>query len=102
VDGGVVEHTHLLITGGREQEFETAFLDARPVLTGASGCLESALFRDAQEPGSYLLRVRWETLKDHVEVFPASVAGKEFASKVAHFFASEPRVRHFDTVEVEG
>lgn len=102
MDGGVVEHAHLLITAGREQEFEAAFLDARPVLTGATGCLEAALFRDSEDPGSYLLRVRWETLKDHVEVFPASVAGKEFASKVAHFFASVPQVRHFETAEVEG
>jgi len=97
---GIVEHAHLMITPGRETEFEAAYLDAAPVLTGAQGCLEADLFRDSEEPGSYLLRVRWATLKDHLEVFPASAAGEKFASKVAHFFASPPTVRHFDAAAV--
>jgi heme-degrading monooxygenase HmoA len=97
-----VEHAYLTITPGREAEFEAAFLDARPVLTGASGCQEAELFRDSEEPGSYLLRVGWETLADHLEVFPASAAGEKFASQVAHFFASTPQVRHFDAAAVEG
>ncbi|WP_445189125.1 antibiotic biosynthesis monooxygenase family protein [Pseudonocardia sp. Cha107L01] len=98
----VVEHAYLKITAGREQEFEAAFLDAEPVLTGATGCLEAALFRDSEEPASYLLRVRWATLKDHLEVFPASDAGAEFATKMAHFFAEVPAVRHFDDIAVRG
>jgi len=97
---GTVEHAHLLINSGQEAEFEAAFLDAHPVLAGATGCLEAQLFRDSEEPGSYLLRVRWATLKDHLEVFPASEAGARFASKVAHFFAAVPRVRHFDAAAV--
>lgn len=96
----VVEHAHLMITPGREAEFEAAFLGAHSILTGAAGCREAELFRDSEEPGSYLLRVRWETLKDHLEVFPASEAGAEFGSKVAHFFASAPQVRHFDAAAV--
>lgn len=98
----VVEHAHLKITAGREQEFEAAFLDAEPILAGAAGCLGAALFRDSEEPASYLLRVRWEELKDHLEVFPTSDAGAEFASKVAHFFAEAPSVRHFDDLAVGG
>ncbi|HTK60808.1 MAG TPA: antibiotic biosynthesis monooxygenase family protein [Pseudonocardia sp.] len=92
----VVEHAHLMITPGQEAEFEAAYLDAAPVLTGAAGCEQADLFRDSEEPGSYLLRVRWTTLADHTEVFPVSAAGEKFASKVAHYFASDPRVRHFD------
>lgn len=98
----VVEHAHLKITAGREEEFEAAYLDAEPVLTGATGCVEAALFRDSEEPGSYLLRVGWETLTDHTEVFPASAAGAQFASKVSHFFAGAPGVRHFDATAVGG
>lgn len=100
VAGRVVEHAHLMITAGREKEFEKAFLDAHSILTGAAGCLEAELFRDSEEAGSYLLRVLWETLADHVEVFPGSPAGAEFGSKVAHFFASTPQVRHFDATAV--
>lgn len=96
----VVEYAHLMITSGREAEFEAAFRAAKSVLTGAAGCLEADLFRDSEEPASYLLRVRWETLADHLERFPASEAGATFASEVAHFFASAPTVRHFDATAV--
>lgn len=93
---GVVEHAHLMITPGREAEFEAAYLDAEPLLTGSPGCQEAGLFRDSEEPASYLLRVRWERLADHTEVFPASADGQKFVSIVGPFFASAPRVRHFD------
>jgi heme-degrading monooxygenase HmoA len=92
----VVEHAHLMITAGREKEFEEAYLEAEPLLTGSSGCQEAGLFRDSEEPSSYLLRVRWEKLADHLEVFPASAEGQKFVSIVGPFFASTPQVRHFD------
>jgi heme-degrading monooxygenase HmoA len=91
----VVEHAYLVITPGREEEFEAAFGAAAPVLAGAAGCRGAELFADAEQRGGYLLRVRWERLADHLEVFPASPAGTEFAAAVAHFFAEPPTVRHF-------
>lgn len=92
----VVEHAYLKVVAGREAEFEAAFAEAEPVLAGAAGCLATALCRDAERPGEYLLRVSWERLADHVEVFPASSAGRELAARIAHFFDGAPEVRHFD------
>ena len=89
-----------MITPGREEEFEAAYLGAEPLLTGSAGCLGAGLFRDSEEPGSYLLRVRWEKLTDHTEMFPASADGQKFVSIVGPFFASPPTVRHFDAAGV--
>lgn len=92
----VVEHAYITVDPARQDDFEVAYAAAEPALLGAQGCEAAALFRDAETPGGYLLRVSWQRLADHLEVFPASDAGKEFGKAVAHFFVVEPEVRHFE------
>ena len=91
----IVEHAYITVVTGEENDFEAAFAKAEPLLAGAQGCRETALCRDVERPGGYLLRVTWDRLEDHLEVFPASPAGKEFAAQIAHFFNGAPDVRHF-------
>ncbi|MCF7553642.1 antibiotic biosynthesis monooxygenase [Pseudonocardia sp. WMMC193] len=91
----VVEHAYITVATGREADFEAAFVKAQPILTGAQGCRDAALFPDVEHSGAYLLRVTWERLEDHLEVFPGSDAGREFGAHVAHFFDGAPEVRHF-------
>lgn len=98
----VVEHAYITVVAGREADFEAAFVKAEPVLAGAAGCRETALFRDVERSGGYLLRVIWDRLEDHLEVFPASPAGREFAAQIAHFFDGVPEVRHFAADAVTG
>lgn len=91
----VVEHAYIRVVVGQEADFEAAYTDAEPILAGASGCRATALFRDVEQPGGYLLQVTWERIEDHLEVFPTSPAGKHFADRIAHFFDGAPEVRHF-------
>ncbi|MFC4948425.1 antibiotic biosynthesis monooxygenase family protein [Pseudonocardia sp. GCM10023141] len=91
----VVEQAYITVVVGKEADFEAAFATAEHVLADAAGCRGTALFRDVEQPGAYLLRVTWERLEDHLDVFPASPAGREFAAHVAHFFDGPPEVRHF-------
>ncbi|AEA28476.1 antibiotic biosynthesis monooxygenase family protein [Pseudonocardia benzenivorans] len=91
----VVEHAYITVVPGCESDFEEAFAKAQPILSGAKGCRASALHHDVEHPGAYLLRVTWERLEDHLEVFPASEVGKEFGTRIAHFFVEAPEVRHF-------
>lgn len=92
----IVEYAYIKVIAGQETDFEEAFAKAEPVLAGAEGCRDTALFRDVERPGEYLLRVTWDRLEDHLEAFPTSSAGREFAAQVAHFFEGTPDVRHFD------
>lgn len=91
----VVEHAYITVVAGREADFEEAFAKAEPVLAGAAGCRATALFRDAERSGAYLLQVTWDRLEDHLEVFPSSPAGQEFAAQIGQFFGAAPEVRHF-------
>ena len=96
----VVEHAYIAVEPTRQDEFEEAYAAAVPTLLGAQGCEAAALFRDAETPGGYLLRVSWQRLSDHLEAFPSSGAGKEFGRAIAHFFVIEPEVRHFESEPV--
>lgn len=89
------EYAYLYITPGREQEFEQALLSAAPILESAEGCQSVELRRDVETPGSYLLRVGWATLEDHIEKFPKSQQASRFAEAIEHFFDREPTLRHF-------
>lgn len=91
----IYEYAYLYITSGREEDFEKALLAAAPILESAEGCQSVDLHRDVETQGSYLLRVGWATLEDHVEKFPASEQAPRFAAAIEHFFAREPTLRHF-------
>lgn len=91
----IYEYAYLYIVPGREEDFEKALLDAAPILKSATGCLSIDLHRDVETRGSYLLRIGWETLEDHLEKFPASEQAPRFAAAIEHFFAREPTLRHF-------
>lgn len=96
----VVEHAYISVDPARRAEFEAAYAKAEPILAGAQGCTGTALFRDVERPGGYLLRVGWQRLADHLEVFPTSDAGRAFAAHVAGFFTGAPEVRHFEVESV--
>ncbi len=96
----IYEHAHLTVDPERAQNFETAFRAARAHLLAASGCREVAVFRSVDRPGTYLLRVGWDRIEDHLEVFPGTPEAQAFADGVAGFFVQEPTVVHFDSAEV--
>jgi heme-degrading monooxygenase HmoA len=97
----IYEHAYLWIKEGEKQRFESELLAGRSILTSAEGCRSVELFRDAETPGAYLLRIGWETLAHHVERFPASPQAPAFAEVVEKFFAREPELRHFYSAPVE-
>jgi heme-degrading monooxygenase HmoA len=96
----VVENAYLRIVTGKEEEFERAFAEGRSILAGAQGCERVELFRDAERPSCYLLRVTWQRLDDHLDVFPGSDAGLRLAELVGGYFAEQPEVRHFTATDV--
>jgi len=92
----IYEYAYLSIIPGREEEFEKALICAAPILKSAEGCRSVDLHRDVETQGSYLLRIGWATLDDHLQKFPASDQAPRFAAAIEHFFAGEPTLRHFD------
>lgn len=91
----IYEHAYLKIAAERADEFQSAFDGAEHELANAPGCRSVELVRSIDDPETYLLKVGWRRVEDHVDVFPTTENAKRFAHAVAGFFESEPLVLHF-------
>ena len=91
----VLERAVFRITPGREDEFETAFEQARLVIAAAHGFLGATLSRGVESPSTFLLLVEWETLEDHTVGFRESPAFGEWRGLLGPFFDGAPEVEHF-------
>jgi heme-degrading monooxygenase HmoA len=91
----VLERAHFRIVPGREDEFETAFEQARLVIARARGFRSATLSKGVESPSSFLLLVEWETLEDHTVGFRESPDFGEWRGLIGHLFDGAPDVEHF-------
>ncbi|WP_375479748.1 antibiotic biosynthesis monooxygenase family protein [uncultured Jatrophihabitans sp.] len=96
----IYEHAHLVIDPARAHDFESAAPTARKALQDAPGCREVSIFRSADKPGTYLLRVGWDRIEDHLEVFPTTPQAATLADAIAGYFTETPLVIHFESEEI--
>lgn len=98
----VVEHAELTITPGREAEFERAFPRGEQAIAKSPGYRWSRLLRQAENPGTYLLLVGWESLEAHTVEFRGSELFPQWRAAVSEFFAAPPVVTHFSVTPGHG
>ncbi len=68
----IVEHAILPVRPGQETDFESAFEQARPLISCQSGFLSLTLSRSIESPSSYLLHVEWDSIEAHTDGFRTS------------------------------
>ena len=78
--------------------FEAAVAAAKQVFLRAEGCHGLRLHRVVEEPETYRLIVKWETVEDHTVVFRNSPGFQEWRRLASPFFASPPKVTHSQDV----
>jgi heme-degrading monooxygenase HmoA len=84
----VFEINEVEIAPDRAEAFEQAFAEAAPLLLQVRGCRSTELFRCIEQPGTYQVRVGWERIEDHVELYPEA----EEAQRVRALLL--PLIRH--------
>lgn len=92
------EHALLQVVSGREEDFESAFTRAVPLVSGMPGFLSLSLSRSVEAPSTYLLLIEWEKLEDHTEGFRRSNEYQEWRALLHHFYEPFPTVEHFQPV----
>jgi heme-degrading monooxygenase HmoA len=97
----IVEIAQIDILGGREADFEAAFMQAIGFAAGSPGYLGHELRRSLEHRSRYLLRIEWTTLEAHTVTFRGSAAFSQWRAAVGPFFASAPVVEHFEPVAGE-
>jgi heme-degrading monooxygenase HmoA len=94
----ILEHALLDVVPGQEVMFETAFAEAKAIISSMKGFVSLRLERCIESPARYLLLVEWETLEDHTEGFRGSPEYERWRELLHHFYDPFPTVEHHETV----
>jgi heme-degrading monooxygenase HmoA len=94
----VLEVAVLDVRLGREADFESAFEEARPIISGMAGFISLELQRCVEKPNCYLLLVRWRSLEDHTVGFRQSADYIRWKILLHHFYDPFPTVEHYAPV----
>ena len=94
----ILEVAVLDVKPGREKEFETAFGEARKIISRMDGYISHQLQKCIEKDSRYILLVNWETLEDHAIGFRGSEQYQEWRALLHHFYDPFPEVEHYTTV----
>lgn len=95
----IIEHATLTIRPDGHEAFLAAFPQVQAHLLASKGCRSVDLYPSVDREAVYLLRVTWDTLEDHTEVFPASEHGRAVLAELQNH-AQALEIIHFDGVPV--
>jgi len=97
----VIERADIVVTAGRESEFEAAMQHGCQLLLAAAGCTGVALSRCIERPQRYELRINWET-RDHHAEFTRTDEFKTFRELAGPFFTERPLMEHYRHIHRTG
>ncbi len=92
----ILEAVMLEVIPGREQEFESAFVEASSLIASMAGYVSHQLQHCLETQNRYLLLVQWETLEAHTVGFRGSPEYQEWKKKLHHFYDPFPTVEHYE------
>jgi heme-degrading monooxygenase HmoA len=95
----VLEVAALNVRPGREEAFESAFEEARPIIAAVAGFISLELQRCMEQQNRYILLVRWRSLEDHTVGFRQSAGYERWKSLLHHFYDPFPTVEHYTPVK---
>lgn len=95
----IYEIARLKIDKTKALEFEKAVEQAVPLFMSSEGCHGMALEKIIEEEGCYHLRVKWESLAHHTEIFRSSENFVKWRALVGGYFIDAPIVLHSEIVE---
>ncbi|HLO85771.1 MAG TPA: antibiotic biosynthesis monooxygenase [Nostocaceae cyanobacterium] len=97
----ILEAAMLNVKPGLESNFELAFQQASSIISSMPGYLQHELHRCIENPGKYLLLVKWESLQAHTIGFRSSVEYQEWKKLLHHFYEPFPTVEHFEEINLK-
>ena len=96
----ITEIATLTVDPARAAEFETAVAQAAPFFKADTGCHGMSLEQVIEVPGTYHLRVLWDSVEAHTVGFRGSDNFQQWRALAGPFFTAPPQVIHCDTVAV--
>lgn len=94
----ILEIAQLQVRDGQQDAFETAFAEAQRIISTMPGYLAHELQRCLEQPGHYMLLVRWRSVEDHEVGFRKSAEYQQWRRLLHHFYHPFPTVLHYELV----
>ena len=91
----MLEHALLMVSAGREDEFERAMATALPIIESAPDCHGAEVRRQEENGSIYLLLVRWTSVAAH-QAFRATPLYDEWRHLTHPFYSAPISVTHFN------
>jgi heme-degrading monooxygenase HmoA len=91
----VLEVALIDITPGKEDDFATAYAEARPLVATTPGCRSVRMTRGIESPSRFVLLVEWDSVEAHLENFRDSERFGQWRAIIGPYFAAPPTVEHF-------
>lgn len=98
----IVEYIRYRVPAERTAAFEEAYARAAVPLAAAPQCVDYELARCAEEPGCYVLRIRWTSADDHLKGFRGGPHFKEFFAEISPYVEAIEEMRHYEPTAVRG
>ena len=94
----ILELAIFSIVPTQKGEFETAFTEARKVISSMPGFIGLQLQRCIETDGRYALLVQWQTVEHHTVGFRQSPQFQQWRALLGPYFAAVPAVEHYESV----
>lgn len=98
----ILEIAQLQVKPALTAAFETAFSEAQAIISSMPGYLGHELQKCIEQPGHYMLLVRWETVEHHEVGFRQSAQYQAWRQLLHHFYDPFPTVLHYALIEGPG
>jgi len=95
----ILEVAILDVIPGQEREFQAAFVQAAPIISGMPVYVSHKLQRCIEKTNRYILFVNWETLEAHTVGFRGSPQYQEWRKLLHHFYDPFPTVQHYESLD---
>lgn len=94
----VVEYIRYHIAPEARDEFERAYAEAGRSLAASSHCQSYEVGRGVEDPGSYIVRIEWDSVEGHEQGFRSSPEFREFFAAVKPFVGDIDEMRHYEAL----
>lgn len=98
----IVEYIRYKIENDKEKgQFEDAYKKAEESLRSSPNCLRYELSHCVEKPGSYILRIEWDSLDGHMKGFRTSPEFQTFFAAVRPFFNQIEEMNHYEVTDIK-
>lgn len=97
----IVEYIRYKIPPSDASRFEQDYAEAGRSLDASAHCLDYELTRCLDEPGSYILRIQWDSVEGHMQGFRGSVEFRAFFAAIKPYVDMIEEMRHYGATAVQ-